>query len=81
MIPRLDIEPLSNALSDIPEELNRIVMKCLEKQKDLRYQSAAAVYTDLAAFKKEQKIVFDTSDLADFMNKSFKANDNSSQTK
>jgi hypothetical protein len=81
MIPHLDIEPLSNALSDIPEELNRIVMKCLEKQKDLRYQSAAAVYTDLAAFKKEQKIVFDTSDLADFMNKSFKANDNSSQTK
>ena len=81
MIPHLNIEPLSNAVADIPEELNRIVMKCLEKQKDLRYQSAAAVYADLAAFKKEQKIVFDTSDLADFMKKSFKANDNSSQTK
>jgi hypothetical protein len=81
MIPQMDIEPLSNSVSGIPEELNRIVMKCLEKQKDLRYQSAAAIYTDLAAFKKEQKIVFDTSDLADFMKKSFKANDNSSQTK
>ncbi len=81
MIPKMDIEPLSNSVSGIPEELNRIVMKCLEKQKDLRYQSAAAIYTDLAAFKKEQKIVFDTSDLADFMKKSFKANDNSSQTK
>jgi hypothetical protein len=81
MIPHLNIEPLRHAVADIPEELNRIVMKCLEKQKDLRYQSAATVYTDLAAFKKEQKIVFDTSDLADFMKKSFKANDNSSQTK
>ena len=81
MIPQMDIEPLRHLVSDIPEELNRIVMKCLEKQKDLRYQSAAAAYTDLAAFKKEQKIVFDTSDLADFMKKSFKANDNSSPTK
>jgi hypothetical protein len=81
MIPKMDIEPLSHSVSDIPAELNRIVMKCLEKQKDLRYQSAAAIYADLAAFKKEQKIVFDVSDLADFMKKSFKANDNSSQTK
>jgi hypothetical protein len=80
MIPKMDIEPLSHSVSDIPAELNRIVMKCLEKQKDLRYQSAAAIYADLAAFKKEQKIVFDVSDLADFMKKSFKANDNSSQT-
>jgi hypothetical protein len=80
MIPKIDIEPLGNSVPNIPEELNRIVMKCLEKQKNLRYQSAAAVYTDLAKFKKEQKIVFDTSDLADFMKKSFKANDNSSQT-
>jgi hypothetical protein len=81
MIPKMDIEPLSHSVSDIPAELNRIVMKCLEKQKDLRYQSAAAIYADLTAFKKEQKIVFDVSDLADFMKKSFKANDNSSQTK
>jgi hypothetical protein len=81
MIPQMDIEPLCNLISDIPEELNRIVMKCLEKQKNLRYQSAGAVYTDLATFKKEQKIVFDATDLADFMKKSFKANNNSSQIK
>ena len=78
MIPQMDIEPLNHCLSNIPEELNRIVMKCLEKKKDLRYQSAAAVYADLAAFKREQKIVFDASDLADFMKISFKANENSS---
>ncbi len=81
MIPQMEIEPLSHKVSDIPEELSRIVMKCLEKRKDLRYQSAAAVYTDLTAFKKTQKIVFDASDLADFMKKSFKANNDSSQTK
>ena len=81
MIPQMDIEPLCNLISDIPEELNRIVMKCLEKQKNLRYQSAGTIYTDLATFKKEQKILFDATDLADFMKKSFKANDNSSQTK
>jgi eukaryotic-like serine/threonine-protein kinase len=81
MIPKMDIEPPSNSVPDIPEQLSQIIMKCLEKQKDLRYQSAAAIYTDLAAFKKEQRIVFDASDLADFMKKSFTANDSSSQTK
>jgi hypothetical protein len=56
-------------------------MKCLEKQKDNRYQSASAVYRDLLSFKKEQKLAFDASDLADFMKKTFKANNNSSRSK
>jgi serine/threonine-protein kinase len=77
-IPKMDIEPL---MPDIPEELNRIVMKCLEKQKDNRYQSASAVSTDLLKLKKEQKLAFDASDLADFMKKTFKPNNNSSQSK
>ncbi|MDH4010417.1 MAG: serine/threonine protein kinase [Desulfobacterales bacterium] len=80
-IPKMDIKPLSMSVPDIPEELNRIVMKCLEKQKDNRYQSASAVNTDLLKFKKEQKLTFDASDLADFMKKKFKANDNSSPSK
>jgi hypothetical protein len=80
-IPKMDIKPLSKSVPDIPEELNRIVMKCLEKQKDNRYQSASAINTDLLAFKKEQKLTFDASDLADFMKKKFKANDNSSPSK
>jgi serine/threonine protein kinase len=81
MIPKMDIEPLSKSLPAIPEELNRIVMKCLEKEKDNRYQSASAVYTDLLSLKKENKLTFDASDLADFMKKTFKANDNSSPSK
>ena len=80
-IPKMDIEPLSKSVPDIPEELNRIVMKCLEKQKDNRYQSAAAVSADLLTLKKEQKMAFDASDLADFMTKTFKPNNNSSQSK
>jgi serine/threonine protein kinase len=80
-IPKLDIEPVSNLVPEVHEALNRIVMKCLEKQKENRYQSASAVYTDLMAFKKEQKLAFDASDLADFMKKKIKTDDNSSQSK
>ena len=77
-IPKMDIEPVSNLVPEVHEALNRIVMKCLEKQKDLRYQSVSALYDDLAAFKKEGKITFDASDLADFMKTNFKKSDASS---
>jgi len=79
-IPKMEIDPVMNAVPQVPRELNRIVMKCLEKKKDLRYQSASAVYADLAAFKKELQITFDASDLADFMKKNFKESGNSSHT-
>jgi uncharacterized membrane protein affecting hemolysin expression len=70
-IPRMDIDPLRNVISDIPEELNRIVMTCLEKQKEARYQNAAAVHADLVAFKKQQNSDFGISDLAEFMKAHF----------
>jgi serine/threonine protein kinase len=79
-IPNMDIEPLTRSVPEISEELNRIVMKCLEKQKDDRYQTASAVYADLLAFKKAQKMAFGASDLADFMKKTFKPNNNSSES-
>jgi hypothetical protein len=66
-IPSMEITPLKDAISNIPDELNRIVMACLEKQKDTRYQSAAAVHADLLSFKKLQNSAFGTSDLANFM--------------
>jgi uncharacterized membrane protein affecting hemolysin expression len=74
-IPKMEIEPVSNSVPEVHEELNRIVMKCLEKQKDLRYQSVSALYDDLVAFKKEHKLAFDASDLADFMKTTFKESD------
>jgi serine/threonine protein kinase len=70
-IPKMEIEPLINLNPEVPQELNRIVMKCLEKNKDVRYQSAAELHSDLVALKKELKITFDASDLSDFMKRNF----------
>lgn len=77
-IPKMEIEPLISARPEVPEELNRIVMKCLERNKDLRYQSASELHVDLVALRKGLKITFDASDLADFMKKSFGEGDSSS---
>jgi serine/threonine protein kinase len=73
-IPKKEIDPLTKSVPDLPGEVNRIVMKCLEKDKDRRYQNASALYNDLLACKKELKITFDIADLADFMRKKFKKN-------
>ena len=70
-IPKMEIDPLSHAMPEIPIELNRIVMKCLEKEKDRRYQSASALYADLGAMRRKMKITFDASDLGEFMNTNF----------
>ncbi len=66
-IPQRDIEPLTAIIKQIPEELNRIVMKCLAKDRDARYQSAADIYTDLTAFRKTMQITYDADDLSAFM--------------
>jgi serine/threonine protein kinase len=76
-IPKKAIDSLTKSIPDLPEEVNRIVMKCLEKDKDKRYQKASALYNDLLACKKGLKISFDTADLAEFMRKNFKKNGNS----
>ena len=80
-IPKMDIEPVRDLVPDLPDELNRIVMKCLEKQKDLRYQNASDLDADLAAFRKELKTSFDAADLADYMKNIFKQDDTSSTEK
>jgi tRNA A-37 threonylcarbamoyl transferase component Bud32 len=73
-IPTMEIEPLINTKAGIPAELNDIVMKCLAKNKEERYQSASLLYNDLDNFKKKMKITFDTSDLASFMREHFDRN-------
>jgi serine/threonine protein kinase len=66
-IPTMEIQPLIDSKAGIPVELNDIVMKCLAKNKEERYQSASLLYSDLDNLKKKRKITFDTSDLAHFM--------------
>ena len=70
-IPNKEIPPLISIRPDIPDELNRIVMKCLEKDKKLRYQSAQKIHDDLMNLKNKLNITYDASSLADFMRKSF----------
>jgi uncharacterized membrane protein affecting hemolysin expression/tRNA A-37 threonylcarbamoyl transferase component Bud32 len=71
-IPKKEIPPLISIRPDIPDELNRIVMKCLEKDKKLRYQSAQEIHDDLMNLKNKLNITYDASSLADFMKKNFK---------
>ena len=72
-IPTVTIEPLRHRKPALPEALDRIVMKCLDKNVATRYQSAAAVHADLAAFKKKQLITYDSTDLAALLKDAFKA--------
>jgi len=71
-IPKFEIPSVRNLAPTVPEELNRIVMKCLVRSKEGRYQSAADLYTDLMAFRKNYNLVFDASDLAEFMKRLFR---------
>jgi hypothetical protein len=71
-IPEKKIAPIIKLRPDIPDELNGIVMKCLEKDKKLRYQSARELHDDLIHLKKKLNITYDRSNLADFMEKHFK---------
>lgn len=70
-IPNTEIPPLISIRPDIPDELNRIVMKCLEKDKKLRYQNAQEIHDDLMNLKNKLNITCDASSLADFMRKNF----------
>ena len=70
-IPEKEIDPIIKLRPDIPDELNSIVMKCLEKDKKLRYQSAQELYDDLIHLKMKLAITYDRSNLADFMKKRF----------
>ena len=47
------VEPLSRYKSDVPDELQNIVSKLLEKDPELRYQSAAGVISDLKRLRRD----------------------------
>jgi hypothetical protein len=71
-IPKREIEPLAAIMKKIPPQLDAIVMKCLAKEREARYPSAEALYADLAAFRRDQKIAFDAADMAAFMKTHFR---------
>lgn len=74
-IPEKTVVPIRELRPDIPEELNKIVMKCLEKDKKLRYQSAHEIYEDLMSLRKSLKITYDDSNLSEFMHNLFREED------
>jgi serine/threonine protein kinase len=46
-------EPMMRLTSDLPSELERITLKCLDKRSDDRYQSARELLTDLWPLKRQ----------------------------
>jgi len=75
-IPKKEIPPLISLRPDIPDELNSIVMKCLEKDKKLRYQTTQEIHDDLMSLRNKLSITYDASNLADFMRKNFVKDEN-----
>ena len=70
-IPQMTIPPIITKRPDIPQELNDIVMKCLEKSTVKRYQTAQELNNDLLKLKNHLGITYDASDLALFMQSNF----------
>jgi len=71
-IPSVRIEPLKIRNPGVPDELDRIVMRCLDKNVATRYQSAGSIYADLTAFKRAHQIAFDAADLAAVLKQHFR---------
>ena len=69
----MEIEPPSNFKPDITEELNRAVMRALERDVGKRYQSAVEMQYDLQRHLFSRKPVFNESSLADWMQETFAA--------
>jgi serine/threonine protein kinase len=75
-IPEREIPPIKECRQDIPDELNRIVMKCLEKDKRFRYQNAGELLQDLAALRQSLSKRYDRVNFSDFMRKHFQESNN-----
>ena len=76
LIPEKEIEPIMDIRPDIPPDLNTIVMKCLEKDKRMRYQSVQELRDALLEFKTKHNIVYDRLRLANFMKQHFGSDQN-----
>ena len=79
-IPQMTIPPIIAKRPDIPQGLNDIVMKCLEKSTVKRYQTAQELHDDLLKLKNHLGITYDASDLALFMRANFEKQETESVT-
>jgi serine/threonine protein kinase len=79
-IPEREIPPIKECRQDIPDELNRIVMKCLEKDKRFRYQNAGELLQDLTALRQSLSKRYDRVNFSDFMRKHFQASNNAPES-
>lgn len=70
-IPEMEIASLIKVRPDVPDGLNDIVMKCLEKDKSMRYADARQLHDDLVQLKSRLQISYDASDLSNFMRLTF----------
>ncbi len=60
-ILKMEIIPPSTIKNEIPYELDKIVMRCLEREPDKRYQSALELYNDIVNVVKERGLSVDIS--------------------
>lgn len=70
-IPKMIIPAVKEQRPDIPDALNDIVMKCLEKDKSVRYQGAKELKKDLLNLKNKLTLTYDISSLSKFMRDNF----------
>lgn len=70
-IPEQEIVPIKDVRPDITDELNNTVMKCLEKDRKLRYQRAQELLDDLVHLKQSLGSTYDRSNLASLMKQHF----------
>ncbi|MBO4350801.1 MAG: protein kinase [Proteobacteria bacterium] len=70
-IRKVEVSPPTLYNSDIPEELEDIVLKALEKDVSQRYQTAAELQEALQRFMFKQNIYYTAKDLSEFMSSMF----------
>ncbi len=70
-IPVIQIPEIGEIVPGLPEEVNRVVMRALEKDKQRRYQSAEEFLEDMEELKRDFTITYGTNDLSKFMRKHF----------